>query len=192
VCALKSIARAVVANFVTFLLFLVVVEGLASYGLVLYNFLDRRPKTKPLAKQPYTKYDAELGWVDKPNLYIPDLYGAGVYLRTNAQGFRNNRDIDKAVSDTKVRVICSGDSFTHGYGVDNTHTWCELLSAFDPRLETVNMGEDAYGADQAYLRYKRDGANIDHQVQIFAFITDDFYRMLDDSFLGVRQVCARG
>src|SRR5439155_10824737 len=40
------------------------------------------------------------------------------------------------------------------------------------------------GIDQAYLWYKRDAAKIAHQVQILAFITNDFYRMQSDSFGG--------
>ena len=176
-------ARLIGVNIVIFCFFFIFIEGLASYLLVVRNFISA-PATKSLAKQQYTKYDADLGWINKPNVFIADVYGPGVYFRTNAQGFRNNHDIAKAVSEGKTRIICSGDSYTHGYGVDNVHSWCELLSTLDPRLETVNMGEDAYGTDQAYLRYKRDAANIQHQVQLFAFITDDLYRMLNDSFLG--------
>jgi lysophospholipase L1-like esterase len=157
-----------------------IIEGLASYGLVIHNVMA----TKSLAKRQHTKYDANLGWVNETNVYIPDIYGPGIYLRTNAQGFRNSHDINAAVPKGKVRIVCSGDSFTEGYGVDNDHTWCARLSALDPRLEAVNMGQDGYGADQAYLWYKTGAAGIAHQVQLFAFITDDFYRMLYDSFLG--------
>ena len=140
--------------------------------------------TKSLAKRTHTKYDPELGWVNESKIYLPDIYGPGVYLKTNAQGFRNDNDVGSAVPAGKIRVICSGDSFTHGYGVDNGHTWCARLSAFNDRLETVNMGEDGYGVDQAYLLYKRNAAGIEHQLHIFAFITDDFYRVLSESFLG--------
>ena len=173
-------ARLIAGNFVIFCLLVIIIEGLASYGLIVRDVMA----TKSLAKRRHTKYDAYLGWVNEPKVYIPDMYGPGVYLRTNAQGFRNNHDIDTAVQDGKARIVCSGDSFTHGYGVDNAHTWCELLSVLDPRLEPVNMGEDGYGIDQAYLWYKRDAVTMAHQVHLLAFITGDFYRMLSDSFLG--------
>src|SRR5262249_673910 len=159
---------------------LIAIEGLASYGLLLRDVMT----TNPLAERRHTKYDADLGWVNEPNVYIRDMYGSGVYFQTNAQGFRNNHDITSSVPDGKARVICSGDSFTLGYGVDNDHTWCELLSVIDPQLETVNMGQGGYGVDQAYLWYKRDARKIEHQFQILAFITDDFYRVLSDSFSG--------
>jgi hypothetical protein len=173
-----SFGRFIAGNIFIFGLLLIIIEGLASYGLLVRDIMT----TRSLAERRHTKYDADLGWVNEPNVYIPDMYGPGVYLKTNAQGFRNDHDIATAVPQGKARVVCSGDSFTLGYGVDNAHTWCELLSVLDPRLETVNMGQGGYGIDQAYLWYKRDAANIEHQVQLLAFITDDFYRMLHDSF----------
>jgi hypothetical protein len=171
--------RLIVINVVIFGFLLISFEGLASYWLVI-----RAMMTPSLAKLTHTKYDPELGWVNEPKIYLPDIYGPGVYLKTNAQGFRNDNDVASAVPAGKIRVICSGDSFTHGYGVDNSHTWCEQLSILDHRFETVNMGEDGYGVDQASLLYKRNAPKFEHQLHIFAFITDDFYRTLSDSFLG--------
>jgi hypothetical protein len=161
-------------------LLFIIIEGLASYGLLVRDVM----RTSLIAERRHTKYDPDLGWVNEPNVYIPDMYGPGVYLRTNAQGFRSNQNINAAVPDGKARVICSGDSFTLGFGVDNDHTWCQLLSLLEPRLETVNMGQGGYGVDQAYLWYKRDAARIEHQVHLLAFITHDFYRVQSDSFLG--------
>jgi hypothetical protein len=107
---------------------------------------------------------------------VPDVWGPGVYFRTNAQGFRNNADTTPQPANGRLRIMCSGDSFTEGSGVDNDHTWCALLAAKDPRLDSVNLGQGGYGFDQAYLRYKRDGQSFEHAVHILAFITDDFRR----------------
>src|SRR5262249_3191869 len=173
------IIRLVATNIAIFSLILVVIEGLASYAL-----LGRDLTTHSLAEGRYTKYDPDLGWVNEPSVHIPNMYGRGVYLNTNSQGFRNSHDFDTAVPNGKYRIICSGDSFTLGFGVDNDHTWCQELTSLDPRLETVNMGEGGYGVDQAYLWYKRDGVKLEHHVHLMAFITDDFHRMQLDSFLG--------
>jgi hypothetical protein len=159
---------------------LVGVEGLASFALLAR---DMR-KTSGLAERRHTKYDSDLGWVNGPGVHITDMYGPGVYLRTNAQGFRNDHDVDPAVPAGKFRVICSGDSFTLGFGVDNDHTWCHLLSVLDPRIEAVNMGQGGYGVDQAYLWYKRDGAKLATNLHLLAFVTEDFPRMQSDKFLG--------
>lgn len=172
--------KLIAINVAVVLLLLIVVEGVFSY-LLLFRDISA---TNDVPEDQYTEYDPDLGWVSLPNLYVPDLYAPGIYLKTNSQGFRNEKDFEAAVPDGKKRIICSGDSFTFGYGVSNEHTWCQRLSAIDPQLETVNMGQGGYGIDQAYLWYKRDASDLDHHVHVLAFITDDFLRMQFDAFLG--------
>jgi lysophospholipase L1-like esterase len=159
---------------------LIVVEGIASYGVVLRSAI-----TAPgLAERRHTRYDELLGWSNTPDADIPDMYGPGIRLRINSQGFRSDREFLSQVPAGKIRVICSGDSFTLGYGVANDRTWCERLSAINPRLETVNMGQGGYGLDQAYLWYRRDGATLPHQLQILAFVSDDLPRVSAAAFSG--------
>jgi hypothetical protein len=172
--------RLIAANIVLLGLMLVMIEGLASYVLIVHNLLS----APSIAEQQHTKYDAELGWVNGRSVYKPNMYGPGVYLKTNSQGFRNNHDFEIAVPSGQFRIICSGDSFTLGYGVDNDHTWCHVLTLLDTRLQTLNMGQGGYGVDQAYLLYKRDGSTFEHQIHLLAFITADIYRMQSDRFQG--------
>jgi len=169
-----------VFNFLIVAIILLFLEGSASFIL----FFQTAALTSPVAERSHTQYDEQLGWVNRPNVYIEDMYGPGLYLKTNAQGFRNDEDFEVAVPEPKVRLICSGDSFTLGYGVDNRHTWCQLLGELNPQLQTVNMGQGGYGIDQAYLWYKRDGTRLEHDLHLFAFITTDFERIKQDNFLG--------
>ena len=125
---------------------LVLFEGFASTLRVAREIAT----TKPVAERRYTTYDPDLGWVSVPNTFIPDMYGAGRALRINAQGFRGNEPVTRWVPPGKVRVICSGDSFTFGYGVDNDHGWCQQLAALDARMQTVNMGQSGYGVDASH------------------------------------------
>ncbi len=155
---------------------LIALEGFSSAVLFLGLSIFGKDG-QPLAERRHTQYDELVGWVNIPHFAVPDMYGPGVFLRTNRRGFRGGREVDVAVPAEKHRVICSGDSYTLGYGVDDDHTWCELLASLDPRIEPVNMGQGGYGIDQAYLWYKRDGSVLNHDVHIFAFITDDFRRM---------------
>ncbi len=115
-----SYIRIIVINVVVLCLILFIIEGIANYVLMAHDVV----KHHRLAEQRHTQYDPDLGWVNKPNIYIPDMYGRGVYLKTNSQRFRNNHDFETAVPKGKYRIICSGDSHTLGYGVDNDHTWC--------------------------------------------------------------------
>lgn len=119
-----------------------------------------------------------------PNVNIPNMYGEGIYFQTNSQSLRNNEDFSINIPSNKVRIICSGDSFTMGWGVSNDQTWCQLLTSINQRLQTMNMGQGGYGVDQVYLWYKRDGTKFEHNIQIFAFITDDFVRMQSAKFFG--------
>src|SRR6185295_2548444 len=159
---------------------LVLVEGLSS---VIY-FCGRLVRDRALAEERYTRYDPDLGWSSQPNLDLPDLYGPGLSLRTNSQGFRNDHDFPPRVPEGKLRAICLGDSFTLGYGVAGKDTWCQALTTLVPGLETVNMGQGGYGVDQAFLWYRRDGAVLEHQAQLFSFITHDFVRMGSNEFIG--------
>jgi hypothetical protein len=173
------------AVFVLFNLAVVVVLFLVCEGAASVYYAFRAAfATPPVAESLYTEYDPQLGWVNLPNVYLPNLYGPGKFLKTNAQRFRNDTDFSKTVQVGKTRIICSGDSFTFGFGVDNDYTWPQLLARHAPNLETVNMGQGGYGADQAYLWYKRDGAVLDHDIQIFAVISPDLYRMQHARFNG--------
>ena len=172
--------KIVTINLLVLIGLLTLTEGLASTILMVYKISQVRPMTETI----HTEYDELLGWINLPNVYLPNFYGPGVYFRTNSQRFRNDKDFTVEVPTGKLRVICSGDSFTMGWGVSNQENWCHQLTLIDNRLETINMGQGGYGIDQAYLWYERDGVKLDHQVQIFAFINNDFARMTSPTFIG--------
>jgi hypothetical protein len=178
--AIRRAAWLVVVNVLVVVLLLVILEGGASWLLAIRELASRGA----VAERLHTRYDAELGWVSQPNVRRPAMYGPGADLNTNSRGFRGTAEMTPAVPPGKIRIICSGDSFTLGYGVGDSDTWCHRLSVRDPRLEMVNMGQGGYGADQAYLWYRRDAADLEHQIHLFAFITDDFRRMTRNTFIG--------
>jgi lysophospholipase L1-like esterase len=151
--SLLRVFKIVAINVVVVLVLFALLEGSASL-LMTANQVRR---TAGVTEQYHSVYDSTLGWVSRPNVNLPNLYGPGIYLRTNSQSFRADRDFTREVPAGKTRIICSGDSFTLGFGVSN---------------------------DQAYLWYKRAGAQLDHQVQLLAFITNDFQRMQGDRFVG--------
>ena len=173
------------ANLIIIVLFIVILEGGASLYFAYQGARQEIKKEPFLAERLHTEYDPLLGWINKPNISIDHMYGPNVYLKTNSQRFRNKNDFTIRIPKGKIRVICSGDSFTLGYGVDNAHTWCNLLELIDPRIQSVNMGQGGYGIGQAYLWYKRDGTELDHAIHVFAFVTADFTRMMTKSFLGM-------
>lgn len=172
------LASSAIVLLVTAVMFLVV-EGVSSVIIVSRGAGEEIP-----LERAHTEFDRDLGWVNAPSVFLRAFYGKGRHLRTNSQRFRNAHDFTKAVPPGKVRAVCTGDSFTLGYGVNNDDAWCELLGKKDSRFETVNMGQGGYGVDQAYLWYRRDGLALEHDVLIFAFIAEDFGRMMCETFLG--------
>ncbi|HXI19594.1 MAG TPA: hypothetical protein VNH46_00830, partial [Gemmatimonadales bacterium] len=157
------------------------IEGFASLGLLVWDVAHSHQV--PLAERLHTRYDTLLGWVNRPDVSLPDMYGPGIGLTTNPQGFRGSQPVTPTVPPGQRRIVCSGDSFTLGYGVADDRTWCARLGQLLPGVEAVNMGQGGYGIGQAYLWYARDGA-FEHQLQLFAFIYNDLDRMVADQFLG--------
>jgi hypothetical protein len=167
----KRVAFTVAAVFLP----VVVVEGASSLLLFASNLTGSLRTIR--AGEDWVTFDPRVGAVARPNAHVVDPWGTGAELRTNDRGFRNTQDFTTWVPADKVRVICSGDSYTMGQGVSNADAWCEQLTALEPKLETLNLGQSGYGFDNAYLRYRHQAADLDHDVHLFAFITDDLYRM---------------
>ena len=176
--AAGKLALAIVAP----ILALALLEGLVSLVLAGRDFAGWRDR--PNHESRHSRYDAELGWVNQPNVSLPNMYGPGRALHTNARGFRGRAETADTPPPGRRRAICSGDSFTLGWGVRDEDTWCALLGTTLPDLETVNMGQGGYGFDQAYLWYRRDGLPLSHDIHIFAYITDDLRRILHGRFDG--------
>lgn len=169
---LRGLAVALVA--------LVVLEGAASAFLMMRDVGDVVPDTNIRRAQ----YDSLIGWVGAPNLSVPDMFGPGRSLTNNADGMRIHQPVAPALAPGARRVICSGDSFTNGWGVGDANSFCAALEPHFPGLESLNMAQPGFGIDQAYLWYRRDGARYPHQVHVFAFIWNDFERMAVRSFWG--------
>lgn len=150
---------------------LLLLEGASSVFLAVWG------ATRPPGDPTYGRYDSLVGWVSAPSLDLPDLWGPGRGLRTNERGWRVAGEVWREVPPGRSRALCSGDSFAFGEGVGNEDTWCHVLGVLEPRLETVNLGQPGYGVDQAYLRYRRDGALVEHSIHVFTFIDADFKRM---------------
>jgi hypothetical protein len=164
---------------VTALLF-VTIEGVASTVLFVRAAANRTPEG--LSSDYVTRYDDRLGWVYIPNGRAEGTFGPGTRVTINGHGFRATFNHTPDVPAGRIRVVCSGDSFTFGTDVSDEHAWCHRLTEIDPRIESMNLGQGGYGIDQAYLRFERDARPFAHQVHVFAFITEDFRRMASNRF----------
>ena len=159
-----------------------IAEGAASLYMFAHDVVAAQPPRDIL--RPHMQHDTLLGWVHRPEARVPNEYGVGIGLVTNQQSFRGARSVALKAATGIVRVTCSGDSFTLGYGVDDTHTWCARLEAEVPGLETINMGQVDYGLDQTYRWYMQDGEPLAPQVHILALNYLQLERALSTSTNG--------
>ena len=89
---LKAAAGKLALVIVVPVLVVALLEGLVSLVLAGRDFSGWRDRT--VKEERHSRYDAELGWVSVPNVAIPNMYGPGVALHTNARGFRGRQDGD--------------------------------------------------------------------------------------------------
>jgi len=65
---------------------------------------------------------------------------------TNSQGFRSLTEIDEKKNAEVFRILCLGDSYTMGWGVDDEYAYTELLNKYlkekypDKKIEVINAG----------------------------------------------------
>jgi len=121
----------------------------------------------------YLVPDRELGWSIKPN-------GRSGALTASAAGLRGapGGAPSASVPAGKIRLSVYGDSFTHGDGVALEDTWAVQLERLRADVEVLNFGVPAYAADQALLRFRRDGRRFAAQVHILAIWPEDLVRNL--------------
>lgn len=159
---------------------LALIEGIASLWL---NATETQLLVV-LPEQSHSRHDPDLGWSHEPGAHLVDHYGPGRSITVNSQGFRALEEYTPAVPEGRFRVVCVGDSFTMGFGVDDGDTFAARLQSLCPAVQTVNMGMGGYGLDQAFLWYARDGAALQADMLLFTVIDADFYRTGMDAFVG--------
>ncbi len=151
-------------------------------GLALRSNPGGASRRRGIREERHCEYDADLGWMNLPSVRIEDLYGPGASYTTNSQRFRASRDYTAEVRAGRYRVICLGDSFTMGYGVDDADTFPARLESLSDELEVINMGLGGFGVDQDYLWFERDGAGLEADALLFCVVVADFQRMTTDVF----------
>jgi len=127
-------------------------------------------------------YDPVLGW--KPQPGVGGFNGHGFFSSTPDPG-------PNPVAG-RVRIALFGGSFTAG-GADQG--WWKVVdsqvNAQGLKAEILNFGVGGYAIDQAYLRWKQQGAGFHPQIVIYGFSScfcyDDlnFLRMIKDPSSGI-------
>lgn len=114
------------------------------------------------------QHDAVLGWSLRPGF-------RSSLCTIDADGLRRDRERPPPVA-SAVRVAAFGDSFTFGGDVADRDAYPEALARQDARIAVANYGVPAYGLDQAFLRYQRDGRGSHPQVVVIGFMSENICR----------------
>ncbi|HXV36746.1 MAG TPA: SGNH/GDSL hydrolase family protein [Myxococcota bacterium] len=134
---------------------------------------EQRSRLAKLGEDPSDRpglLDPDLGWSHRANYTGPGG-------PTNSAAIRANREYTRDVPSGITRVAAFGDSFTHSGPIPRIEdTWTYRLEQSRPNLEVLNFGVSGYGTDQAYLRYRRDGAPFHPNVVLIGLMTENMFR----------------
>jgi len=124
------------------------------------------------SKESREVWDPVLGWRPRAGL-------SGPQDDISAQGIRAERLYAPLPARGVTRVAAFGDSFVYGNEVTTRESWARRLEVLDPRLEVLNYGVSAYGVDQAYLRYLREGTQFAPRIILIGFVEYDLRRLVN-------------
>lgn len=123
------------------------------------------------------RYHPEIGTSYIPNLKLRVAGERGGYLvRTNASGFRSDRDFARERQPRRSRAILFGDSQTAGDGLPNAQRFSDRLEQEVPGLEVYNYAISGTGPDQHFLAYQASGG-VDHDLLIIAVHVENVRRV---------------
>jgi hypothetical protein len=123
----------------------------------------------------YLVADDHLGWV-----VGSDRRSADNRYFSSVEGIRSQRPgVAFAKGLARRRVALVGDSFTFALDVRYEDSWgYRLERALGSDVQVLNFGVEAYGVDQALLRYERDVRPWRPDVVILGFIDHDLVRSM--------------
>lgn len=124
------------------------------------------------------RVDPDLGWTNGPNVESSDGN-----VSTDSVGARGSGERSRAPADGVLRVAVFGDSFTFGDEVATGETWAarleDLLERGGRPAEVLNFGVNAYGMDQALLRWEKEGRPLAPAVVVLGFQPENLLRNLN-------------
>jgi lysophospholipase L1-like esterase len=160
---------------------MIVLEGLTSViwtACEMVALLSNGPRVSELREEYHCEYDADLGWANRPGVSIPDFYGPEQSITIDTAGLRSHEVLNPSLKPDPFRVICLGDSFTLGYGVDDQETFPFLLQKLAAgQLHVSNMGQGGYSIGQSWLWLRRLAPQLKPNLVVCVFIVEDFRRL---------------
>jgi hypothetical protein len=122
------------------------------------------------------RYHPSIGYTYMPNAKVRVPWGKGGYLvRTNAAGFRSDREFVHDRTPGTFRALVFGDSQTAGEGVANAQRFTDLVERALPGIELYNYAVSGTGPDQQFLIYQ-EYAGVEHDLVVIALYVESIRR----------------
>lgn len=126
----------------------------------------------------------------EPRLRLTDreIPGLPYAVTIDAQGFRGSRAVGPHRAPGSLRVLCLGDSYTYGVGVDDAAAYPALLERFladrlpGRPVEVVNAGVPFYDIFDEWTYYVDKGARLAPDVVVLQFYINDLEAMAGSFF----------
>ncbi len=124
------------------------------------------------------RYHPRIGYTYMPStrLRVQGMNG-GYLVRTNAAGFRSEREFAHERSPGTFRALLFGDSQTAGDGAANTLRFSDQLERAVPGLEVYNYAISGTGTDQQYLTYD-DVKPVEHDLVVIGLFVENIRRLM--------------
>ena len=99
-------------------------------------------------------------------------------FRTNAQGFRNDRDFLLSRQPGTLRILAVGDSHTEGFEVSQEATYSvrleKLLAESGKQAEVYNTGVSGFGTAEELVFLENSGLSYHPDIVVLGFFRNDF------------------
>ncbi|MCS6860810.1 MAG: GDSL-type esterase/lipase family protein [Abditibacteriales bacterium] len=130
----------------------------------------------------FFRYDPLLGWANRPrSAGYHKSYEFDHLVKINSRGLRDREYSYKRRSGVK-RILCLGDSFTWGHGVDQSKVFTEVMeNELLQGAEVINAAVAGYGTAQQWLWLREEGVKYRPDLVILGFYVNDFDDNVDTS-----------
>ena len=92
-------------------------------------------------------------------------------VSTNAQGFRNRKDV--STKKDRQRVLCIGDSYTFCIHVNQADTFTEVVERLRPDLEMINAGISGYTIRDQLSLFREIGPEVAPDITVLQVCDND-------------------
>lgn len=96
---------------------------------------------------------------------------------TNSQGFRDE-NYNKSKPPNTTRIILVGDSFTHGYGLERSDRYGDIVErklneSLENRVQVLNIAKPGWGMPDYYKAIKQMGLEYNPDLIVVGFTAED-------------------